>query len=578
MSKLAELGTLSCEQSAEETIWRIDWHESVSATLSFVAVPQLRPMRGLLYSLGLHVCVVFAAGYFQWWSFLLPAPRYFTQQEEARIEYEPIFFRQLPALGAQSGSDAGGAGSSASSKNNHPAPAEKNPAEKAPREEALPKTKAVYAGRQEIISNPPDAINVVQTVRRPDLVTPPKLKFPIRVQSMVMLPQAAVVPTLRVPAPKRPASAAVVEVKSKPVLEKPLLPIPSTQPATLVAQQLASVASPAPQLAPSPAKSKQLSASPLDSNSDNEKAAIVVNAVTVPPDAPATIPNGEISGSFAVIASVPARVADGSALPQAGGSGIGSEKGSEKSSQKLGDSAGLGASSSGDNTGSGGEKEGRGAGTIADGKGAGGNLSSTGLGGRGLSGSGTTRGASSGKSDFPGITIIGASRGPALPMVTPVPRRRPGYGITIISGGTSSGASSDLGVFNRSDTVYTVYIPMSDIFGGADWSMQYALTGSLPPGNGLLSPPLATKKVAAISAVDPPLPRGGRVFIAAIISETGDLRDVHAVRPEESGSQIAMDALRQWQFEPAEINGKPVATKVLIGVAITNPVPTGLGR
>src|ERR1051326_116060 len=194
MSKLAELGTLSCEQSAEETIWRIDWHESVSATLSFVAVPPLRPMRGLLYSLGLHVCVVFAAGYFQWWSFLLPAPRHFPQQEEARVEYELMFLPRLPDLSGQSRSDAAsGANNGASNKDTHRRES-KNPAEQAPQEQALPKTKAVYAGPQEIISNPPDPINVVQTIRRPDLVAPPKIKFPIRVQSMVILPPPAAAP------------------------------------------------------------------------------------------------------------------------------------------------------------------------------------------------------------------------------------------------------------------------------------------------------------------------------------------------------------------------------------------------
>jgi hypothetical protein len=108
--------------------------------------------------------------------------------------------------------------------------------------------------------------------------------------------------------------------------------------------------------------------------------------------------------------------------------------------------------------------------------------------------------------------------------------------------------------------------------------MQYALAGSVSSGNGLLSPPLAIKKVAAVSAVDPPLPRSGRVFISAIISETGDLHDLRPVRTEGSGSQIAIDALRQWQFAPAEINGKPVATKVLIGVAITNPPTNSLSK
>src|ERR1051326_1278339 len=184
MSKLAELGTLSCEQSAEETVWRIDWHESVNATISFISVPPLRPLRGLAYSLAVHICVIFAAGYFQWWSFLLPQPRHVTEPEAAALQYDPIYFNRLPALGAQSGSQPGSAAGRKVSPDKPRERAEKDAAEQV-RQGTPPKTKAVYAGPQEIISNPPDAINVVQTIRSPDLVTPPKLKFPIRVQSMV---------------------------------------------------------------------------------------------------------------------------------------------------------------------------------------------------------------------------------------------------------------------------------------------------------------------------------------------------------------------------------------------------------
>src|SRR5207237_8530043 len=92
-------------------------------------------------------------------------------------------------------------------------------------------------------------------------------------------------------------------------------------------------------------------------------------------------------------------------------------------------------------------------------------------------------------------------------------------------------------------------------------------------GSGLLSPPLAIKKVAAKSSLGPSLPPAGRIFLAGIITEEGELRELHAVRPEEVEAQIAIAALQQWQFEPAELNGQAVATKVLIGVTITNSDP-----
>ena len=67
--------------------------------------------------------------------------------------------------------------------------------------------------------------------------------------------------------------------------------------------------------------------------------------------------------------------------------------------------------------------------------------------------------------------------------------------LTITSVGSSGGATRDLGVFSRGDTVYTVYIPMADAGGGPDWPIEYALMNSALAGNGLLTPPVALKKI-----------------------------------------------------------------------------------
>ena len=74
------------------------------------------------------------------------------------------------------------------------------------------------------------------------------------------------------------------------------------------------------------------------------------------------------------------------------------------------------------------------------------------------------------------------------------------YGITIISGGSSGGAGRDMGVFDRSETVFSVAIPMGDAGGGPDWPMQYAMLNHGQSGAGLLVPPFAQKKVAATMA------------------------------------------------------------------------------
>src|SRR5207237_4186813 len=174
------------------------------------------------------------------------------------------------------------------------------------------KSVVTYAGPQEIISNLPDATNRVQTIRRPDLVAPPKLKFPIRLQSMVILPPP-VLPAFR-PLPKRQDVGTVTQPAQQPIMVKPALPIPAAmQNASLTAQQLANVASAIPQAAAAIAKPQPFLSPVSKPGSSDNQAVIVLNAVSVPPQMPLAIPNGELSGSFAVLASVPSAVTEGMA-------------------------------------------------------------------------------------------------------------------------------------------------------------------------------------------------------------------------------------------------------------------------
>src|SRR5205814_6281558 len=94
-----------------------------------------------------------------------------------------------------------------------------------------------------------------------------------------------------------------------------------------------------------------------------------------------------------------------------------------------------------------------------------------------------------------GITILGGTPGRSGPAIAARLSPQSSYGLTIVSGGSSGGATRDFGVFSRSDTVYTVWIPMADAGGGPDWSIEYALLNSAPAGHGLLTPPVALKKV-----------------------------------------------------------------------------------
>jgi hypothetical protein len=125
-----------------------------------------------------------------------------------------------------------------------------------------------------------------------------------------------------------------------------------------------------------------------------------------------------------------------------------------------------------------------------------------------------------------------------------------------------------LGIFSRDETVYTVYVPMTDAGGGPDWPMEYALVGPAPSGNGLLTPPVAVKKVQATCPKTDLTAKLGPVFVTGTIDETGKLQALRAVRVLDARVHSALDALAQWEFLPAQLDGKPVASRVLIGVSV----------
>jgi len=56
-------------------------------------------------------------------------------------------------------------------------------------------------------------------------------------------------------------------------------------------------------------------------------------------------------------------------------------------------------------------------------------------------------------------------------------------------------------------------------------------------------------------------------FVSAVIDETGKLQSLRTIR-QDARSQPAIRALQQWQFLPAQLDGQPVASKVLIGVIV----------
>ena len=503
-------------------------------------LPRRTYTKGMLLSGAVHLVAIFAL---IWLPILFPSPvivNIYDEKPAATAAYEPLILPLLPKLSA---SDSGSMGPSA--------PAPRTPSSAAASAAPLRRD---YAGPQEIISDFPHATNRVQTIRRPDLVSPPNLKFPLRLQSIVILPTPAV--------PRFAARRSEVQV-----------PIPE---ATVTLPKLVTVPQPVSTAPAEPASTKAVvqptavSSPVVELQAAPRKAVIVVNAVSVAPDPSIQIPDAQLTGNFVVGPSL------GTAAPEkssAGGDGRSAETAASNNSASASQpykgngtgtdvSKGPGSSSSHSADAGSGNNAGAGRG-IAPGAGTG-SGSSTPVRGSGDS----TVAGRSGAGGAGGISISGGVAGRSgAPASHALPLNR-SYGITIISGGSSGGAGRDMGVFDRSETVFSVSIPMADSGGGADWPMQYAMLNHAQAGAGLMVPPFAQKKVAATMASTQIAGEQGPVFISGVIDETGKLQALRSVRAQDVRSQPAIQALQQWQFLPAQLDGRPVASKVLIGVTV----------
>jgi len=122
---------------------------------------------------------------------------------------------------------------------------------------------------------------------------------------------------------------------------------------------------------------------------------------------------------------------------------------------------------------------------------------------------------------------------------------------------------------------------MTDAGGGPDWPMQYTLMSPAPVHNGLLNglltPPVALKKIQATAPKTDLTANSGPVFVTGIIDENGKLQALRAIRALDGRAQSAVNALAQWEFLAAQLDGKPVASKVLIGVTVM-PTTDEIGK
>jgi len=267
-------------------------------------------------------------------------------------------------------------------------------------------------------------------------------------------------------------------------------------------------------------------------------------------------------------------VASGDALAETAAGG-GSSKSSGASGSGNGGRYGSG-------TGSGlnpaGEAAGTGRGT-ATAAGAG-----TGAGAGTTPGSGKGAGSAPGGGGFPGITIRGGSYGNGAAgslHASLAPHRPTPYGMNITSTASSGGGLPDFGVF-QNEKVYTVYLDMraNDEDPAPSWILQYALLqpsadsaaggGTSDRVRGTPTPPYAMlKEIPELTAELASKCAHQLIVASAIMNVTGKLEQVSVKYTPDSQLIVPLvEALNNWAFEPAQIDGKPVALKILLGIRL----------
>ena len=569
------------------------------------------PGRGLLYSSLLHEIAIFALLLYPTLHFK-PSPQ--PQEKRWKLTMIPKAVLYLPQLGGGSEGGSGAAGAGRASPSGVKAPA-------APRLRGM-----TYAGPQEIVSNPANPTNHLQTVLQPQLPNPPIFKMVLPVPNMVMLapslPPSPPAPKVSVPTPA--VTAPVEKVQNAAPPSPPKIFIPTLQlagPEPLKAPQLTlppivpeyhetallpalnpppapSPPKPVPAVEPAAPPKTAVAMIPLTA-SNNVRSLLVLSPIAVPPNAPRTVPPGEARGQFS-ISPLPSSNLLSASIGSLGGiahtgtmaiSNSSSSGSRGRASVTIGGGSGAKAGPAGPGSGIG---KGRGAG-LGAGNGAGSGVGKGSGSGKGPgTGSGTGNGAGSGagngsgngrgegigpgQGSFPGISIQGAE-GPAGAITiqsssgssAPSGGNGNSYGLTIISAGNSGGGVEDFGVFHD-EAVFTVYMKPE---GSADdpspsWPLQYAL---LDPKIVLrdLVPPFPIKKPA------PKWPQnlasrydGQQVVVYALILTDGKMQGFRILQsPNPSLSSVLLATLKLWLFQPASMDGVGVAVKVVLGVPVS---------
>lgn len=445
-----------------------------------------------------------------------------------------------------------------------------------------------YPGPQPVVSDPPRATLGIQTIVQPALKDPPLLR------QFIPLPNVAQ-PTVAVAEPPKSvikvlAGKLALRPSANEPIQAPKIMLPvaaaSQAPALNAAEPIVPRLLPAEPPVPGPAEISEVGV-----DRRGQTGLLVLNAVPPPPDVPKSIPRAEARSLFAVTPEEATVIADPGAGSKSGGhpsmAAASGTPADVASGDALAEAAAGGRSKSLNGSGNGnGGRYGSGKGNGLNGTGEGaatgrGTTAAAGTGsGTGIAlGSGKGAGSAPGGGGFPGITISGGRYGngdaPGL-HASLTPHRQIPYGMTITSTASSGGGLPDFGVF-QNEKVYTVYLDMrdNDEDRTPSWTLQYAVlqpqTGDASDRiRGTPTPPYTTlKEVPLFSAALASKCAHQLIVASAILNLTGQLEQVTVKQTPDSQVNVPLiEALRNWMFQPAQVDGKPVALKILLGIRL----------
>lgn len=443
-----------------------------------------------------------------------------------------------------------------------------------------------YPGPQPLVSAPPMARLGIQTILQPNLQNPPVLhqNFP--------LPNLAIAPPPPLAEPPKPVMK--VEAGRLPIrpvekaVQAPKLKLPTAS--TSKMPELASAEPEMPQAPPPKPVPAPVRSSDVPARTRAKEGLLVLNAIPPPPDTGAArIPLGEARSLFAItpgestVIAEPAAGTKGGGPSKASGNGVPSDN---RSGDAIADSAsggGRAVGSGGSGTGSGskyGSENGSGVNTVSESSGTGSGTAvgaGTGTGAATPLGSGHGVGNSPGAGGFPGISIRGGNYGNGAATHTNIiPRMQTSYAMTITSTASSGGGLPDYGVF-QNQKVYTVYLDMrsSDDDSAPSWTLQYALLQPSDPSAirivGVPTPPYATlKQVPDLTGELASLCAHKLIIVSGILNSNGKVEQISVKKtPDPRINAVIADALANWIFEPSQIQGNPVALKIMLGIRLT---------